>query len=990
MDTINTLNANNPKPFLPRGTYTPGAYKGFNRRNSGGIIGMNSGGMVPGYTMGGMIQMPQQLPIPVQNGRYNKGGMVSGVQYKAGGGLIASLAAAAGIPILGNMLGNQIGGTAGSAISNVSNILPFLMPMGALGGVGSKISSKLPQGMTSTVKPLAQMSANFTEMAASGAKAGTMMGRFAPILARVLASVTPVGLAITAVTTALTVGYTVWKKNQEQLKLNALGYGLTAEAAQKAGLKYTDYNQKIKDSIQKSKDLMEANKLAYESMTSAGIPIKMTITEYQKLKGEVKSAYEEQIKLINSTKNSKLGDVAVQLKEQLIAAGMSADEATKKIYAMFALSQKSGMAASSTVGNKDFSAIQDAQGAAVGSLKGYNSAARLGEAKAQAAALNTSLTAIDAGISEIISKSEEAARKDKSGHTEKISQYNAELKMMDLLKKSQYGQTTITKQTINEMAKANPAIKELASTSDTVVSVWQKLRLQAAGLAGDLSKLTADQTAALYNLNNAISQQVIAANKGTKNAKTGKYSGGLLSDEYNSLEALNKLRAAAAKNAAGQSAKAAGDSKARLKELQDQIDATNKLADSRIKALNAAKEDADLNREMESAKLEVQFAESTGNTQQAAQARLRYQSAVQSMQTTGQTRSIQAAAERDNAPKLAEIKKINDANDKLATAAANAGENIASLDKQISALVKTIDGLNNTQTAYNLNLVKFIDDQAAKGIVATKADFDKTATGKYLSSGLVEPTKAAGGVITSGEKITGARRNRDGSPSTFAPPKSPGVQASDLAVKGITTGGGDITANKLIINGKDSSDYIKASQGNLTPAVQTQITVGANNSISVGELKSSGIKPGMHGGHRTVIGEHFISKDGIEYEVVNNRYGQYQVKKAGYGMKKIDPKIPTIVGDLGKPELIFGNMVIPNLADVPYASPSYNIPSGAKQLGSSAASSGGSTVVVNQSFYQAEGENTDAFMRKVTQATIAAVGRDAKINKSQIGESRTI
>ena len=106
-------------------------------------------------------------------------------------------------------------------------------------------------------------------------------------------------------------------------------------------------------------------------------------------------------------------------------------------------------------------------------------------------------------------------------------------------------------------------------------------------------------------------------------------------------------------------------------------------------------------------------------------------------------------------------------------------------------------------------------------------------------------------------------------------------------------------------------------------------------------------------------------------------------------MKDIDPRIPTIVGDRG-PELIFGNMVIPNLADVPYASPSYNVPSAAKQLSSVGTNSGNSSVVVNQSFYQAPGENTDAFMRKVTQATVAAIGKDAKINRSQIGESRSI
>jgi hypothetical protein len=349
------------------------------------------------------------------------------------------------------------------------------------------------------------------------------------------------------------------------------------------------------------------------------------------------------------------------------------------------------------------------------------------------------------------------------------------------------------------------------------------------------------------------------------------------------------------------------------------------------------------------------------------------------MQTTGQTRAIQAAAEKDNGPKLAEIKSINDANDKLATAASIAGESIAALDKQILTLTGTIDNLNTTQTAYNLNLVKWLDEHPG----GTKEQFDKTATGKYLSSGLVEPTKAAGGKV----KGSGA--------------------ASDLAVNGISTGGGNITANDIVIGGKSLKDgiggnkdlSIKIKTTNNTAGILGNFISGVGNpgsqpydnksyTVSAADLVNQGfLKENIFKGQSVRIsGKDYILDGGID----KNGNVPLKIKKAGYGMKKIDPKIPTIVGDLGKPELIFGNMVIPNLADVPYASPSYNIPSGAKQLGSSATSSGGSTVVVNQSFYQAEGENTDAFMRKVTQATIAAVGRDAKINKSQIGESRTI
>jgi hypothetical protein len=84
-------------------------------------------------------------------------------------------------------------------------------------------------------------------------------------------------------------------------------------------------------------------------------------------------------------------------------------------------------------------------------------------------------------------------------------------------------------------------------------------------------------------------------------------------------------------------------------------------------------------------------------------------------------------------------------------------------------------------------------------------------------------------------------------------------------------------------------------------------------------------------------------------------------------------------------------MVIPNISNIPFASPSFNIPSGAKSLsGSMTGSSSSESTVVYQTFNQAPGEDADAFIRKVTQATVQAIGKDAKLIKSQSGESRSI
>ena len=902
------------------------------------MFGMNKGGMVPGYMNGGKVR------------GYRAGGIIA----QMGLGMLGSMG--------GQSLGQSIGGDMGKTMGSMAGFMLPGMLMSGRGGADVDISGKLEKSI-------------FANKKFGQSLAGTVFqgNKLTSSLSKIALGLTKFNL-VTGVAVGVAAGlYTLYKKHQEQLKLNALGFGLTAEAAGKAGLKYVDYGQKIKDSIQKSKDLMEANKLAYESMTQAGIPIKMTITEYGKLKQEVKNTYSEQIKLIDSTKKAELGDVAVRLKTQLMAAGMSAEDATKKIYAMMSLSKNAGMAAASTVGNKDFSAITDAKTAAGGSLKSFDTAVRLGEAQSQAAALNTSLTAIDAGVDEIVRKSEDAARKDKSNKTEAISRLEAEIQVMEYLNTSKYKQTKLTKQTVDEMAKTNPAIREIASNTDTVISLFQKLRLQASGLAGDLSQLNAAQTQALYELSNVINSQVVANNKGPS---------GLLSDEYSKLKTLQAQRAAAAKDAAGQSAKAQIDSKQRLKDLQAQIDATNKLADSRIKALNAAKEDADINRELESAKLEVQFAESTGNTAQAAQARLRYQSAVQNMQTVGQTRSIQAAAEKSNAGPLAEIKKINDANEKLSNAASLAGDNITKFDKKIATLMQTIDNLNTTQAAYELNLQVWM----AKNPGKTREDYVKTKEGREAAAGLVAPTTAAGGKIP---KANAGYPGKNGWVDAVTPEGS----AADIASKAFTT-------TNFYINNKSLETYLKAAGVGTMNTTPTTIREGVGSRqygggtyVSLSQLEGSGAKKKFSGpGDRTgtYVGSSFTDNKGQKWKVTAEAgYAGFAVQKAGHGLDEINPNIPTIVGDLG-PELIFGNMIIPNLADVPYASQRYTVPTAPNQLSTVGASSEGSTIVVNQSFYQAQGENTDAFMRKVTQATVVAVGKDAKINRSQVGESRTI
>jgi hypothetical protein len=105
---------------------------------------------------------------------------------------------------------------------------------------------------------------------------------------------------------------------------------------------------------------------------------------------------------------------------------------------------------------------------------------------------------------------------------------------------------------------------------------------------------------------------------------------------------------------------------------------------------------------------------------------------------------------------------------------------------------------------------------------------------------------------------------------------------------------------------------------------------------------------------------------------------------------KLNPKIPTIVGDRG-PEMAFGGMVIPNMASVPYASPRYDVGQAAKMFEPmSGGNSSGNVINLTQNIYPAEGMNTDAFVRQVVSMTKDAIGQDVKLNAKMKGNPMNV
>jgi hypothetical protein len=648
------------------------------------------------------------------------------------------------------------------------------------------------------------------------------------------------------------------------------------------------------------------------------------------------------------------------------------------------MSNKAKDAATFTLRNSGFNKIETKQDAAARAVAGYGRASQEG-GREGAAAVNTGLTSIDTGIQDMIEKSKKAAKADKSGNTKVISEYEAQEKMLNRLNNLEASKAKLTKETINEMAKQNPAIKKIATEQDTVVSLWQKMNLAAKGFTGDLSKLGSEAVATLSKVADAISEATISANKT-----------GLLKEQYATLDKLTAQQKALMNAAKGQSVAQQISTREQLKNLQKQIDANNKLAEARLKALDAAKQEGDIARAIAKKQAEYDAAIATGNSAAAQQASLDIKGLQSDQQYNAQRKAIEDALKLKNAPLEAKIKSINDGQQKMSDQAALAGESLGKLNDKIAKQKQKIDDVNTAMTTFRINA-------AAAG--KTLEEYAKTKAGKQDAAVVVSSTEASGKKVET--STPGKFEN-----GTYTPgkKKSVGDQAldlldttSDAVAKGLSAKGIQMGSGDIYINGK-KADVSKTSG---LPATGGQsfgrsMSTYKKEDMTLKEASQKAITDRQSKQFTGAAGDqYYLFKYGGKTYAVDkatsvvktfdeSKQAVGKVVKAGYGTMKLDPKVPTIVGDRG-PEMAFGGMVIPNMSKVPYASPRYDVNQAAKMFEPIRDnSSRGGVINLTQNIYPSDGMNTDAFVRQVVQQTKAAIGQDAKINAKMVGSSKNV
>jgi TP901 family phage tail tape measure protein len=738
-----------------------------------------------------------------------------------GGGVLAQTAIPAGAAIGAQMIAQKVANPiAQMIIQQIGFILPMIMMnqmmMSKMQG-GAKtggIMSKIPASMTTPIGVVSGKTGGLTKYGAGLDKMANSGKTLPTMLSKIGFAATRLNVGLAVLTTAVMVGKNRWDAYKESMRLNALGYGMTAESAEKAGLKFTDYNKKIKDAISDAKALRETNRLIFESRANSGTALNITVAEFKKLKKEAKDIFKDQVALINKTSADDQEELAIRLKQQFIAMGMSAEEASKKIYAMYAVSKFAGSAAEYTVASAGFNSIKTSIDAAVGALRTYNDAVKNKlDPTEQANAFNTALIATEAAIAEAEDKAMKARQKEgaqgkklkfiSQSEREDIS-FAAEQEALDKITRTVGSQEQLGEELVEELKKQNPELDKLVNKYDTNLSVFQKMRIVAKGFTGDLSKLNAAQTNAVYQLQAAVSNAVANENRN-----------GMLKKQYESVDNLRKLQDKYEKAAKGQKVSQQIADREKLSALQKQIDANNKLADARIKALTAAKEENDLGREIAKKKAEYDAALATGDVAGAQVIGMDLQGLESQLQFNSQVKAIEQSRDQANAPLIKQIEAMQKKQQALADAAALAGEKLGDVSKAIDKQEGAIDKLNSTMSDYRLQLQIHKDDlgkwkespeaQALLASIAAAAEaarvdlkglgIEKNAAGKYDATagqqlfdkiaGGLETSLLKDGLIVNGDLIVNGKKIDIGAAAT-----SKAALADPTKVAGKTTGEG--------------------------------------------------------------------------------------------------------------------------------------------------------------------------------------------------------
>jgi TP901 family phage tail tape measure protein len=875
------------------------------------MFGMNRGGMVPGYNLGGMVPKIQYL---------NDGDEVQAQAPRRGGRILGGIGAGLAVGYGGQMLGSKVGGPVGTAIQIASMIASMGMGFGAGGGTkgGGMVSRQMDKIPTQLKQPIGPLNGLAQAAAKTGGSLSGILRVFGPLLkgfSTLLKLTSPLGLAITGLTAGIGLFVKIKREQAKALETGRLAYGMDAEAAEKAGFKYTDYNAKIKTAIEDAKALKEKNIMVYESMTRANVPMTMTIEQYKKLKEQVKSTMGSYIDLFSQTDRKDVGTVAVQLKAQFMAAGDSAETATAKVFTMIKQSENANMAAQA-ISTNAFQSIQNMEQASAQTVKTFEAAMKTGDAESQARALHSVFQAMDASLQSTVDEQKKLGDTGEDTANRVASAVENKLNKINQL----FGtQANLSKGVIDEIRKTDPLLAEMLNDTDTLNSAWAKYRLTISGVAMNFQFMSGEAAIAANQLNEIVKAQVqlnpavAAANKTYKG----------MTDEIARLEKAQK----------GQSVKAQYNAKEETDRLQKQIAAIKKAAQDKIEGIRKATDAENTQLEIQKAQLRAQQQLIQGNMSAYAEEQMTIEQLMNESNRKDAEEAILAKADIDIKPLQDKLDAMADKQEAMGKKAALAGESLTGLrskaDTYNSGLTEYTTNLNNLMTKLQIEGDKFKMTDEFK---TTMTALEKLGTSLNIKTTPQQVLDQIGAALSKNQILaqevnilTG--KIRDGSITGAGTMKDP----FSLGAQGIGTGG-EIKGAYLSSYGNPLKDW---------------------GEVGIGQkLKNFAYKQGL------VMGDYFSAedKDGkVSVFKVKDEDGNIVRVKNPYENKSLGGPVVAgqkyMVNDRVNPLGYQGEGFIPNMSGTIYPNiatmPRFDIPSGTQMSGVNNIGSQGSSNVYN-------------------------------------------
>jgi len=644
-----------------------------------------------GMSMGGPVYMANGGMVPKV--QYFVNGSDGGVKPSMMGGGMAASFGGMGLMAAGSM----VGGGAGQVMSSAGMAMSFMPMLQMIPKVNVQLST-MQKKLIEPIGPLNRLNAGFLDKAKNLKGLSKAFGPVLRGLSLLTRAFSPIGIALTATIFGVKKLIEIYKDQQEAQRVNRLEFGMSAETIKKAGYSMTDYGANIKKAIEDAKALQERNKMLYESMFQANIPIKMTIAEYKKLREETKKKMPDLIELFNQKGNSDVATVAARLKAQFMSLGDNVETATAKVYALMAQSNKAQLAAGA-IGTKGFASIKTAVDAAVASAGSFDDAMAKGDAKAAADSLMVTFEGIGNAIKD-------------NAKTNKLEFGDSMDQILKKMATTGKGQVAINQSVLSELKKQNPELAKILNSTDTATSAWAKYQLALQGVNLDLQTLSGEAATAALKL-----QSLVVANTTT----TLKNTAGI-KEQYTKYEGLQKRIKDLQKASQGQSAKQQIDSRKVIEGLNEQIKKIKDAADAKIKALRAQSQAENDNLELQKLQLEYQEAIARGDQDAAARSQIAIQQLTNQVQSKKAEDSIIAKAELEIKPLQDQIDKLGKKNQELADKAALAGESLSKLQGQASTLKEKLDGLEKSVSAAAFNKLLY----KALGLEYTGSSQEKT------------------------------------------------------------------------------------------------------------------------------------------------------------------------------------------------------------------------------------------------------------------------